>query len=455
VFLGVWFLATVFVMALGAYKHRAGGAYLMTARAAGAALNLNIGLLVLATARVVMGRIRRTPILRTLPVDHAIAFHQLVAYAVVVFAIVHTAAHLVRRRAQGVAIMDWLTADFFAMSGVVLAALLLLIFVTALPKVRTSGGFEWFRRTHLLYPVWLLLALSHGRHLWAWTLVPLGLFTLDRAARFVVKSRETEVVDLEPLVSGVTKVTLKKPDGFTHTAGDYLYLKIPRIAASEWHPFTISSAPENPVLTLHVRSLGDYTKRLHQLALERMASRSGESLGASIEGPFGTPSADILGSDIAVMVAGGIGVTPFASVLESIIMGSRQKKPQKVYFYWLNREGAAFAWFFGLLSQLEHRDTTRLVDIRVFMTRGQGRSTSMVLNLARSIRHGVGDRDHVTGLRTQTRMGAPNFRAELLEIVEHHPGRQVDVFFCGPPGLANSLKRDCASLGLPFRQEHF
>jgi NADPH oxidase 5 len=333
--------------------------------------------------------------------------------------------------------------------------ILAVIAVLALPKVRASGRFEWFHRSHLLYPVWLAIALVHGRHLWAWVLLPLGLFLTDRVVRLVVRSRETEVVDLEPLVSGVTKVTLTKPEDFEHHAGDYLYLKLPCVAATEWHPFTISSAPENPVLTLHVRSLGDYTRKLYQLAVDRCAANERRPLDASIEGPFGTASADILTSEVAVLVAGGIGVTPFASVLESMIWQTSQRRPKKVYFYWLNREGAAFAWFFGLLSELESRDTQGLVDIRVFMTRGQGRSTSMVLNLARSIVHGFGGKDHVTGLRTQTRMGAPNFRAELGAIAERHPDDRVDVFFCGPPGLARSIRQDCASIGLSFRQEHF
>ena len=138
--------------------------------------------------------------------------------------------------------------------------------------------------------------------------------------------------------------------------------------------------------------MGDYTRKLYQLALERGVSRTAP-LTAKIEGPFGTASAAILDSEIAVLVAGGIGVTPFASVLESIILRASQLEPRKVYFYWLNREGAAFAWFFGLLSELERRDAHQIVDIRVFMTRGQGRSTSMLaqpsaVNRSRAWRQG-------------------------------------------------------------------
>ena len=38
-----------------------------------------------------------------------------------------------------------------------------------------------------------------------------------------------------------------------------------------------------------------------------------------IEGPYSTPSRDILKSRHVILVAGGIGVTPFVSVLQSVL----------------------------------------------------------------------------------------------------------------------------------------
>lgn len=39
-----------------------------------------------------------------------------------------------------------------------------------------------------------------------------------------------------------------------------------------------------------------------------------------MNGPFSSPSYDILNTEHAILVAGGIGVTPFVSVLESVVM---------------------------------------------------------------------------------------------------------------------------------------
>lgn len=43
-----------------------------------------------------------------------------------------------------------------------------------------------------------------------------------------------------------------------------------------------------------------------------------------MNGPFSTPSHDILKTDHAILVAGGIGITPFASILESVVLILRE-----------------------------------------------------------------------------------------------------------------------------------
>jgi len=40
--------------------------------------------------------------------------------------------------------------------------------------------------------------------------------------------------------------------------------------------------------------------------------------GLQIDGPFGSASEDVFNYEVSILVAGGIGVTPFASVLKHI-----------------------------------------------------------------------------------------------------------------------------------------
>lgn len=42
----------------------------------------------------------------------------------------------------------------------------------------------------------------------------------------------------------MTHLVIKRPQFFHFKPGDYVYINVPEIAKYEWHPFTISSAPE-------------------------------------------------------------------------------------------------------------------------------------------------------------------------------------------------------------------
>lgn len=57
---------------------------------------------------------------------------------------------------------------------------------------------------------------------------------------------QTHISSAVCLPSRVTHLVIKKPANFEYHPGDYVFVKIKSIASSEWHPFTISSAPELP-----------------------------------------------------------------------------------------------------------------------------------------------------------------------------------------------------------------
>ncbi len=105
--------------------------------------------------------------------------------------------------------------------------------------------FYW---THLLhYPFWILLIL-HGPSFWKWFIAPAVLYILVETIpkirlRWTHEGR-TFIESAVLLPSSVIHLIIRKPQNFHYHPGDYVFVKIPAIASSEWHPFTISSAPE-------------------------------------------------------------------------------------------------------------------------------------------------------------------------------------------------------------------
>lgn len=151
-------------------------------------------------------------------------------------------------------------------TGFLLITILTVMFVCSLPFVRRGGSFEIFYWTHLLYIAFFVLVLLHGPNFWKWFLIPGCIFVIERALRFIWMRSDrgkTYVSSGIILPSKVINLVIKRPFHFCYRPGDYVFINIPAIAKYEWHPFTLSSAPEDgDHIGLHIRAVGQWTNRL-------------------------------------------------------------------------------------------------------------------------------------------------------------------------------------------------
>jgi predicted ferric reductase len=65
---------------------------------------------------------------------------------------------------------------------------------------------------------------------------------------------------------------------FSFQPGDYVSINLPRVALYEFHPFTISSAPEETgYIRLHIQATGNWTKRVYQRFKEMSESENSDN----------------------------------------------------------------------------------------------------------------------------------------------------------------------------------
>lgn len=182
------------------------------------------------------------------------------------------------------------------------------------------------------------------------------------------------------------------------TISQYIFINCPVVSIWQYHPFTLTSAPEEDYISVHIRCVGNFTKDLakavgcdfdekEQPSYERRTRRESTVIGVDantseqdvdprlrrilprifIDGPFGSASEDVFKFEVAVLVGAGIGVTPFASILKSIWyrMSQRQNKTRlkKVYFFWVCRDFGSFEWFSSLLLAIEAQDRYSNIEI--------------------------------------------------------------------------------------------
>ena len=158
----------------------------------------------------------------------------------------------------------------------------------------------------------------------------------------------------------------------------------------QYHPFTLTSAPEEDYLSVHVRCVGDFTKSLAKAVgctFDKDKESKSEVVGLNddtekpnrnsairrilprvyLDGPFGSASEDVFKYEIAVLVGAGIGVTPFASILKSVWYRMNYPKEKtrlrKVYFFWVCRDFGSFEWFRSLLMAIEAQDMDNHIEI--------------------------------------------------------------------------------------------
>uniref|UniRef100_H0VSY4 NADPH oxidase 1 n=1 Tax=Cavia porcellus TaxID=10141 RepID=H0VSY4_CAVPO len=226
---------------------------------------------------------------------------------------------------------------------------------------------------------------------WKWIVAPVILYIFERILRLLRSQQRVMITKVVMHPSKVLELQMTK-QGFSMEVGQYIFVKCPSISLLEWHPFTLTSAPEEDFFSIHVRAAGDWTENLIR-AFEQHHSPVPR---IQVDGPFGTVSEDVFQYEVAVLVGAGIGVTPFASILKSI-------------------------WY-----KFQRADHNLKIQ----------KAGHAALNFDKAT-------DILTGLKQKTYFGRPKWENEFSTIATAHPKSVVGVFLCGPQTLAKNLRKCC------------
>ena len=138
----------------------------------------------------------------------------------------------------------------------------------------------------------------------------------------------------------------RRPQGFTFTAGqamDWTLINPPETdSEGAVRTFTIASAPSDPDVM--------FATRLRDTAFKRVLQRMPIGAGVEAEGPDGSFTLHADATRPAVFLTGGIGITPFRSIIRDAV--SRKLSHPLWLFYSNNRpEDAAFLQEFEQLAK--------------------------------------------------------------------------------------------------------
>ncbi|XP_074839495.1 NADPH oxidase 2 [Carettochelys insculpta] len=376
------------------------------------------------------------------------------------------------------------------LSGVIITLALILIITSSTKTIRRSY-FEVFWFTHHLFVVFFIGLVIHGvgrivrgqtaeslkEHnprqcagnftqwgklgscpipqfagnppmTWKWVIVPMILYLFERLVRFWRSQQKVVITKVVNHPFKTFELQMMKK-GFKMEVGQYIFVQCPAVSHLEWHPFTLTSAPEEDYFSIHIRIVGDWTEGLAKACgCDKQEFQEAWKLPKiAVDGPFGTASEDVFSYETVMLVGAGIGVTPFASVLKSVwykyCNDAINLKLKKIYFYWLCRDTHAFEWFADLLqsleTQMQERNNAEFLSYNIYLT-GWDESQATHFTV-----HHDEEKDVITGLKQKTLYGRPNWDNEFKATASQHPSSRVGVFLCGPEALAETLNKQCIS----------
>ncbi|KAK9841472.1 hypothetical protein WJX74_006501 [Apatococcus lobatus] len=282
------------------------------AKGFGQSSKLIFALILLPISRNTITFLRTTPLRHILHFNDAITVHQTLGWLGLVSVTGHTIAHVVdysnqdaRRRAA-----LWQDANpgesqptaaesmrsEVVITGIIMWVVILIAYpfavhlprsltsrwqrvsstVPAVPSCRALANHNWFYGTHHLFFIFYVALILHPRpaipneyhewlvsDTWVWVSLPILIYVTERLLRGWRHYRwKIRLLDAKPMPAKILEVRLSKPRGFKAVAGQYIMLRCPRIALFEWHPFSLTSAPQEPFITLHIQAAGDWSSQL-------------------------------------------------------------------------------------------------------------------------------------------------------------------------------------------------
>jgi ferredoxin-NADP reductase len=151
--------------------------------------------------------------------------------------------------------------------------------------------------------------------------------------------------DRKEVAEGTMAFRFERPSGWTFKAGQYLDMTLldPSETDSEGNvrSFSVASAPHEETLMV--------VTRMRDTAFKRVLRTMPFGTAVKIEGPSGDLSLEKNFTRAAIFLAGGIGITPFRSIVH---WAAKEKLPNRIVLFYSNRRPED-APFLGELQSLE------------------------------------------------------------------------------------------------------
>eukprot|EP00978_Attheya_sp_CCMP212_P033940 scaffold139774_cov59-Attheya_sp.AAC.1 len=369
--------------------------------------------------------------------DHIILYHRFLGRVTISIALLHFFWYFDRFLNHASEFTYW-TGLFALLCGLGIVA-------TTANWVRRNK-FNAFFWSHYLFIGFFVFACMHVHQARPFLLSAIGFYALDKILRslwtllpqhtLVFQNRGDRTAQVQFAKNPLTRLMGR------HHVGQYMFVNFPEISLSEWHPYSVSSGPDEDFVELHIRSLGDHTNKIVEFSKRCVAENRQPWIRS--DGPYGYLKFNYRRYEVLMLAGGGIGITPIISMLKDIYGEKGSDQPhciKHVYVVWVMPHAYEAELFLDMLLSCEAAALYGLhlpdITISVHCTRTAKEDVEAPLIAAR-----------------------PDFPSILDECTLRFPESSTLVFACGPGRMINQLwdesnKRNSSTTRVDFHHETF
>lgn len=186
--------------------------------------------------------------------------------------------------------------------------------------------------------------------------------------------KKLDIIRADILPSDIIYIEFHRPRDFQYKSGQWVTVSSPSISCTfnESHAFSIASAPQDENVKLYIKAVGPWTWKLRSELLRAQNTGSPYPL-IHLRGPYGDGNQEWMNYEVAIMVGGGIGVTPYASTLNDLVQltssdSFHRVKCRKVYFLWVCPSHKNYEWFVDVLKNVEEQARPGILETHIFVT---------------------------------------------------------------------------------------